>query len=660
MKNSRLKKAAAILLTAATIASTSAIAPITVNAAGLSYAFTGDEMTKPGYAEGTITLSGVADGSYYLYWADDKNALDGYYEIAEIQVKGGKGTFAFGENTAIPIKAKKLIATSSLKKTAVSDAIAVYDIPKEKVNYYSSENQVYSFMSYSDIHIDTAKNQYYPFAEMHFKKALETAADRKADFIITSGDNINNAEGPNKEFDKFQEILADSPFTNPIYESSGNHELRTGRRKSLLSSFATATGLDGSRETIDKNLPYYTIEEPTTGDLFIFMALEFSYDPKTADEFSDKQLDWLEETLKEHYGKNKNIYLIQHALIEGYGAGDDPYNYYKVPLNTQYNSTVRFRDIIEAHPDIIWISGHTHIAFKYGYNYSNMNDTSCHMIHNSSVCCPTMLNYNSHNLSYTAHDDEGYSDMTEGYYVQVFPDAVMFSGENLYHNKIYPASCYMIEAGRSSLEKTEDSKSQEKTTTFPYKGQMAALAAQVIEIPKSFNPDAATASDLNLLVEKSKVLLAQFYPFSSYDKYQTLKRNAFNADENNVEKSYKALSEAYVDFLPYTYEGDISLYFVNTKGWDKVYAHLWSAKNDSDFPGEEMENIGTNAQGFPVYKLDVNFNRYKQVQFSNGTETEISEEQSLTGKNNQMITVNEFANRAPYYCFAGEFKGLAE
>ncbi len=657
MKYSKLKKTAAIALSALTLTSAMVLTPSTAFAAQgkITYTFKGDEKAKSGYAQGKIQLSSLSDGKYYLYWADDYNALKGYYEIAQVQVKGGKGSFTFGDHTAIPVDATKLIATTSNKSTSVNNAVAVYDIPKAKQQKYTLEDANYTFMNYSDIHIDVANNQYYKFSELHWEKALETAVNKKAEFIVTAGDNITNGEGPGKEYDKYQEILENSDFANPVYEAAGNHELRTGERKALLSTFINATGLDGNKETIEKNKPYYSFEEPKTGDLFIVMALEYKYDPQDGDEFSKEQLQWLRNLLKENYNKNKNIYIIQHALIQGYGAGDDEDNYYTVPLSPEYDTTNQFRKIIETYKDIIWISGHTHIALKYGYNYSNMNDTSCNMIHDSSVCCPTTLNYSSHNLSYAAHDEEELKDMSEGYYVQVFDDRSIFYGENLYHNMIYPNACYVVEGCRNTYEKKNIEK-KTSTVKLPDISQLSALSTQLLQMPKSFTYKDINSEDLESLTKYAKDVLENFYPFSSYNSYQALKSAVKTADKKDLTKAYKDISTAYVEFLPYTYSGETDVYFVNTKGWEKVYAHLWSAKNDNGNPGVEMEQVGTNEEGFTVYKTKVNYNMYKQVVFGDGGDTELTEEQTLSGKENQMFIANSHDPKAPYFCLTGKYE----
>lgn len=634
------------ILTAAAIIAASAVIPVCA-AGRLTYTFTGDEAAKPGYAEGKITLESAPSGEYKLYWADDNSALGGYYEIAAL--KSGR-SFSFSEHTLIPPEATKLIATTGSKK--VAEAAAVFDIPENKRFKYKSSDALYSFMNYSDIHIDEAKNTYYKFSELHWQKALETAARRGADFIVTAGDNITNAEGPGREFDKFQQILSDSPFCNPVYEGSGNHELRAGTPDSMLSAFVSATGLDGKQSTIKKGKPYYLVEEPGSGDLFIFMALEYKYSPDEGDEFSPEQLSWLEKTLSENYGKGKNIFLIQHALIEGYGAGDDEDNYYTVPLKTKYKTTVQFRDIILKYPKLIWISGHTHIALRYGYNYSNMNDTSCHMIHDSSVCCPTTLNYASHNLSYDAASGEENKDFTEGYYSQVYPDEVVFFGENLYHDKIYPASCYIMESCRENADKLTNKDSAEVSPVLPGSADFVLFAERCVSLPKSFTYKGVSDSDLKALREMCKTLLGEMYSFASYDDYQALKK-AYQNDKTD----YKTLCEAYLKVFSHSREGIVNIYFTNSKGWKQPYAKLSSAKNSNGATGEPLKKIGKDKDGNEVYTLEVNSRRYSTVVFTDGTDEKQSEPQTLNGKNNTLYALNGSDPSSPYYCYVREYEG---
>ena len=132
----------------------------------ITYQFSGEEASVAGYAEGSLSLYAKDAGTYYLYWANDTEALDGYYAIGDIDdtvnnensadiVKkqayfhdmsaGESRTFYFGEHTAIPAGATKIIATTSKTNYNVSQATAVFDIPKEKQLQSGAGNLLYTF-----------------------------------------------------------------------------------------------------------------------------------------------------------------------------------------------------------------------------------------------------------------------------------------------------------------------------------------------------------------------------------------------------------------------------------------------------------------------------------------------------------------------------------
>ena len=291
--------------------------------ATISYEFTGEDASTPGYAEGTIRLKVSKTGDYYLYWADDKKALNDYYEVAKLTIKKDQtGSFTFGYHTAIPADATKVIAVEATKAKAlvtVKDAVAVYNVPKNKVLGYKSTQALYTFKSYSDIHIDEEHYCDTPVywwmnSEQHWSQALQYSADKNADFIISSGDQVTNASLDNldNEWKAYQYILSQSDYVNPIWESGGNHEVRQdGAISKELKAYVVGTGLDSTEDTLNSGKTYYSVSEPKTGDMFLFMALESGYRPAKYDEFSDEQLDWLEQTLSENYEKGKNIYLVQ-------------------------------------------------------------------------------------------------------------------------------------------------------------------------------------------------------------------------------------------------------------------------------------------------------------------------------------------------------------
>ena len=518
--------------------STAAMAKTTA-AETISYKFSGSDSATAGFAEGTITVKSKTGGNYYLYWANDKKALSGYYEIAKLTIKKGKSaSFTFAPQTAIPADATKVIAIKSDKEPTsktVAKAAAVYKIPTKKQLKSKAKDALYTFSSYSDIHIDEetwgAPVAYWQFSEKNWEQALAYSAKKNVDFIVSSGDQVTNAKYENlhNEWKAYQSILAQSDYVNPIYESSGNHEVRKGEIADCLSGYVKGSGLDSNISSIESGKAYYTMTEPTTGDLFIFMALEGGYRPKEVDEFTDEQLDWLEKTLKENYNTGKNIYLIQHALISGFGAGDDTQTpYYSGSINPELPSAKRFMSIIEQYPDIVWISGHTHEDYSLGYNYSNNDGKSCNMIHNSSVGNPTTLTQDVEGktvISYDFHEDN-----SQGYYVQVFKDSILFNGSNLHDQKIYPAYSYIIKGNTKKVGSKTDS------FTMVEKEDL-------------------TASNVNSMIATVKTYLSVNYQYSSYDQYQQLKRAYYQYKSADTSKmSKKQLKEAYSKLNTYLEE----------------------------------------------------------------------------------------------------------
>ena len=502
--------------------------PKEANGAEISYEFTGNDATKAGYAEGKITFTAPEKGNYKLYWSNDTEALDGYYEIAKLEMEEAKASQSveFGYHTAIPVDATKIIAVSETEeKATVENAMAVYDIPSDKKLSYKSEDAYYTFSSYSDIHIDEehwgeAPAYWWEYSEQHWADALDYATEKQVDFILSTGDQVTNAklENLDKEWQAYQYILAQSDYVNPIYEAGGNHELRQdGAIAEEIMAYMIGRGLDGDLQNIQDKKPYYAFTEPKTGDLFIVMAVEAGYRPAKYDQFSEEQMQWVEGLLKENYGKGKNIYLVQHALMKGYGPGDDLKTpYYGGAMNPELDMAVRFRKLLEEYKDIIWISGHSHEDFALGYNYSNDNGNACNMIHNSSVSNPTHITDGEIDYAF----DEN---LSQGYYVQVFDKTIIFNGANLVDKKIYPLYSYIIDGNTS---KTGEEAVKTGKTTLD-----------------------VTAGNVRSIVANAKSVLGIYYEYSPYNQYQDLKKLYYKYKESDVEAMSKEDRSAAYDEL---------------------------------------------------------------------------------------------------------------
>ncbi len=441
----RSKAIVSIVLVLMMLLSVLTVGFVSVQAAGvltLSYNF---KYANAGYAEGRVELkagSSADYGTYYLYWANDTKALDGYAPITTLTLNTSVKYFEFDEFTAIPADATKVIAVKSTTSKTVASASAVYDIPAEK-QFVKSSTKQYDFQALSDIHIQH-DDSYWVHSKSHFANALEMAAKRDVEFIAICGDQVNGYGYSNleKEWPQYLRILADSSYANPIYETNGNHEIKGNGGSSAQtqdhSIYKIASGLN--IET--GKLPATTYYEKTiNGDHYLFMTLEKSGSPNEYSEFSDEQLDWLEGLTKKYKDDGHKIILFQHALIKQYGAGDDLVSpYYGGALNPEFSDVKRFMSILEANKDIIWFSGHSHVDFKYKYNFSNMDGATAYTVHIPSTSSTTHPNASTGSNDYIMSPDS-----SQGYFVDVYDKYVVINGTDLVKNEILPAYTYFVD-----------------------------------------------------------------------------------------------------------------------------------------------------------------------------------------------------------------------
>ena len=445
----------------------------------IDYDFVND--TQAGYAQGTLSVSSNKAGTYHLYWADDTKALDGYYEINSklkdeltsrlggkkfegrgfIVKAGQKASFTFDAHTAIPAGATKVIAVTDTNKTNVSDAVAVFDIPKDKQLKSESGDLLYRFNSYSDMHLSSGS--WWSKSKKRCDRALEFAKEKKVDFINITGDITTS---PNEsEWKLFRDKVKAASFKGDIWECTGNHELKDAAGKKWFIDYALKTDSDYSvakDSTYNKDKAYYYKVEEGSGDVFIYLALENS-DPTSGNVFSQEQMEWFESVIKKYYESGVNIFVSEHAPYQEWSIGEFKYGkkLYKAHLQNK-GTTKTFINILSKYKKLIWMNGHTHQDLCMATNYSNENGNACNMIHNPG-CGGTTYGYNKSaadkisNASKQQYhspeqavqgkeDGAGYH--SQGYYVETYENEVVYHGYDVDNKMIYPEYCYIMEGAR--------------------------------------------------------------------------------------------------------------------------------------------------------------------------------------------------------------------
>ncbi len=477
------------VMVVSTTGTTAAVAQITYN-------FAND---LAGYAQGEITLTPSVDneGTYTLYWADDTAALNGMRELATLEANSASN-FTMPEHTAIPADATKVIAFKaehSEGERTVANADAVFEIPASKQLSFSSTDALYTFGSISDPQLanDSHGSNSYPYDEEHLKAAFETLYKRDVDFTVLSGDVVNDQNGNQTytaEYKAYQQILADSHYSKPIYEANGNHDVSTSWNNANYNNdtpFINATGLDSNLDTIKKGLPYFEVTEPTTGDHFIFMALEGGFYTNKGTQFSKAQLDWLEGLLEKYSTDGKNIFIIEHANVTGWGSGDKltkPY-YYDLALEKSNADVTRFVNLMETYKDCVIITGHTHLELSAQYNYSDNSGTSAVMMHNSAIG-------GVRRLIDGKVDRTAVKGLSEGYIVEVYEDCILFNGINMYYNEIMPQCSYIIPMGTSLNEPSTEPTTPTTEITEPTE---TTTQAPTTEATEPTEPSSTQASE---------------------------------------------------------------------------------------------------------------------------------------------------------------------
>lgn len=440
----------------------------------VDYEFIGEHANDAGYAQGIITISPVSNlrdnGYYHIYYTDaDGNLLAGYDSIADITATTNIDTYEVPAGIMLPAGAAGIAVFHDSNPFVgkdvtlnVADAIATMAIPAEKQLQTSNLGKVEAvFGAASDVHMNY-ENYGTRNAISKWTNALTFFKNNGAEYVIVTGDMTGDdnysKDGPlATQYANYNAAISASGFNNTlIYESLGNH----GATSSELSLFYSETHTGGEVYPVEgtPNPYFYVVKEGEDNEkdnVFVFMYL----DPGTGDtqianndSIGDDQITWLTNVLNEFDNDENNVFVICHSPFLNYGAGDvyEGGGYTDLlhfdGTNTTTKNVLALQCLLQEHKDVVVMSGHTHLTFYDGANYSNVNGEFAHTVHVSSTCWPRGYQEDG---TCPAGTDGRYSANTatygsEAYLVTVYENYIVYTGYNLSTGKIIPAACFMI------------------------------------------------------------------------------------------------------------------------------------------------------------------------------------------------------------------------
>lgn len=367
-----------------------------------------------------IIVEGTKQGTYDLCYANDGGVIEDYEKIASLTFNGSNWTYSyFNDLNIAPSNATKIVLLSN------NQTLSSIDLTDEfKFNADNYGSKLYSVGLLSDIHIDgngDGNDSDNGNSQNDFINALQFFNNKSVDFICIDGDVTYY--GYDADYTAYKNIVNNYSNNIPIKAIRGNHECYVNGDSNY----------DYTNTKFQENVNelYYEYIH-SNGDVYLFCGMnkESSSSP-----FSDEELTWLSSKLEEY--KNKRVFLFVHYYYGDVGNVNHIVSIHN-PISDQ-----TFIDLITNYKNVIYFSGHTHLAFylqEYGKD-NNIKSASdiCHRVHIPSCAKPRISSDG------TEGSAQVYSAGSEGYLMEVYEKGILLKGINFETNKFLPIANYYLD-----------------------------------------------------------------------------------------------------------------------------------------------------------------------------------------------------------------------
>lgn len=396
-----------------------------------------------GFANGTVTVVNKEGNDeaieVVMFWADENGKpLDGYNSLAKFKLKGETTKHQMVQYSIIPEGAKKLIAYAS-NGISLSKEYVYADLPANSA-YKLSDDYDVEFQIVSDIHITTAKGATgeAKYSNTHFAMMLQDIKKNSPESIgiFINGDIANT--GSNAEFlmtyDIYQKELQKNDGNLPeLHMSIGNHDWMAGNPSGQFQKYAD---MFSSTTTSQPKGVYYA--EKIGGYNFIYLGGEAAGLNAV---LSDEQIEWFDETLAriEKEDGDSPVFVFLHQSFYNTVAGSLPGQGWDGIVNE-----TALKKVLKKYGNIILLSGHSHWVLDSEGNMFEGDETLPVEFNTSSVS----YLWTSYNITGGEHEDG-----SEGYYVRIYDDKVVFLGRDFENGEFVPSAMYVVQTNDIEVEK---------------------------------------------------------------------------------------------------------------------------------------------------------------------------------------------------------------
>lgn len=392
-----------------------------------------------GFANGVVTITKAATNDNatdcVMYWADAQGEpLEDYAALAQFRLDGAVTTHNMVDYTIIPEGAYKLIAYASDGSTLSATAVSV-NLPDNCT--YELGTPLVEFQSISDIHVTTdsgAKNEV-ELANVHFTQMLQDVKKNSPDSIgIFIGGDIANS-GAEAEYNKvynlyMQEANKGDGQLPYLHIGIGNHDWIQGNSGNRFQRYAKVFNPDLTEQP---QTVYY--DEVVAGYHFIYLGGESA---GLRANLSAEQIAWFDQRMEEitEEDPNKPVFVFLHQSFYNTVSGSLPGEGWD-----GVNNEDALKQVMKKYGQIILQNGHSHWT---------LDSESC--MYPGDAELPVALNTASVGYLWSGYNylTGEFAEGTQGYYVRVYEDKVVFMGRDFENGKWIPSAIFVLQ--RSDLQ----------------------------------------------------------------------------------------------------------------------------------------------------------------------------------------------------------------